>query len=131
MLKLSKKWSYGLKAVVYVAKMSPDLVKIKEISASQDISEALLRRIIASLEKKSILKTIKWRAWWVILAKSLGNISVYDILDAVWEELWIVNCSKWLECWNKSVCLTTDIFWNLQKSFNAILKLQTLDKLLK
>jgi hypothetical protein len=36
-----------------------------------------------------------------------------------------------LICDNSDVCSTTLLLWNLQKSFNWILKLQTLDKIIK
>ena len=131
MLKLSKKWSYALKAVIYIAQKSPELVKIQDISESLKISESLLRRIIAELDKSWILMTIKGREGWVSLWMDLKDISVYDILNGVWEELGISDCTKWLFCENLDSCSTTNLFSNLQKSFNWILKLQTLDKIIK
>jgi len=131
MIKLSKKWSYAIKSVIYVAEKNPELQKIQDISGELKISESLLRRIIAELDKPWILITKKWREWWVSLWMELKDISVYDILNSVWEELWISDCTKWLVCENSDNCSTTSLFWNLQKSFNWILKLQTLDKIIK
>ena len=131
MIKLSKKWSYALKAVIYIAEKNPELQKIQDISSVLNISESLLRRIIAELDKSWIIITTKGRDWWVSLGMDLKDISVYDILNSVWEELWISNCTKWIFCENMDNCSTTNLFWNLQKSFNGILKLQTLDKIIK
>ncbi len=131
MIKLSKKWSYAIKAVIFIAEKYPKLQKIQDVSESLNISESLLRRIIAELDKSAILITTKGREGWVILGMDFKDISVYDILNSVWEELWISNCTKWLICANSENCNTTDLFWNLQKSFNGILKLQTLDKIIK
>lgn len=140
MLKLSKKWWYALKAILYIAendnKLCPEgstsgLLKIWDLSKDLDISESLLRRIISDLEKSWVVLTIKGRIWWVKLWMELKDISVYDILNSVWEELWITECTKWLFCWNIDNCSTTNLLWNLQKSFNWILKLQTIDKILK
>lgn len=130
MIKLSKKWWYAIKATLFIA-TSTDLVKILDISNWENISESLLRRIIAELDKSWIVKTIKWRNGWIKIWKELKKISIFDILFSVWEELWISDCTKWLECNNINHCSTTDLLWNLQKSFNWILKLQTLDKILK
>jgi DNA-binding IscR family transcriptional regulator len=47
-----------LKAVIYVAKNN-GLVKITDISASADISEGMVRRIVADLEKSGIFSTVK------------------------------------------------------------------------
>lgn len=129
MIKLSKKWAYALKAVIYIWSQDK-LLKISDISKDQDISETLLRRIIADLEKSSILKTIKWRWWWVCLWRDLKKISIYDILFSAWEELWISDCTKWQICNNKQNCNSTDVLWFIQKWFNSILKLYTLEKIL-
>jgi len=129
MIKLSKKWSYWLKAVLYIYKNNSENINIKDISISEKIPEVFLRRIISDLEKASILQTKKWRNGWVFLWKHARDISLYDIFFALWEELSVSDCSAWLECINKHDCLTTSIFANLQKSFNGILKMQTLDKM--
>ena len=131
MIKLSKKWSYALKSVIYISEKYPKLLKIQDISDSLKISESLLRRIIAELDKSWILITTKGREGWVSLWMELEDISVYDILNSVWEELWISDCTKWLFCEKSDNCNTTSLFWNLQKSINWILKLQTLDKIIK
>lgn len=131
MIKLSKKWDYALKSVIYIAEKSPELLKIQDISEKLNISESLLRRIVADLNKSKIIETIKWRNWWIKIWKELSKISIYDILFNIGEELWLTDCTKWLSCENKSNCNTTNLLWNLQKSFNWILKLQTLDKITK
>lgn len=131
MLKVSKKWWYALKAVLYIAENNEKLLKISDLSKELNISESLLRRIISDLEKSGVVTTIKGRVWWVKLWKEFNQISVYDILKSVWEELWITDCTKWLFCENSTNCSTTNLFTNLQKSFNGILKLQTLDKIIK
>jgi len=130
MIKLSKKWSYALKAVIYIAKKN-ELVNISEISQKEKISLSMLRRIISELEKFNIIETIKWRNWWIKLAKKIYQISIFDILFAVGEELWITDCTKWLECENIGNCSTTNILWSLQKGFNTLLKIYTLDKIIK
>ena len=131
MIKLSKKWSYALKATLYIAENNSKLVKILDISKDLNISESLLRRIISELEKSAILMTLKGRNGGVNLGMELKDISVYDILNSIWEELWVSDCTKWIACDNLDNCSTTNLFWNLQKSFNWILKLQTLDKIIK
>lgn len=130
MIKLSKKWSYALKAVLYIAKTGQQ-VKIADISESLHISEGMLRRIIADLERSGVVITTKGRYGWVKLWKSLSAISVYDILLSVGEELSITDCSKGVYCERKEQCSTTDILVNLQKGFNGLLRLNTLDKIVK
>lgn len=131
MLKLSKKWSYAVKAVIYIAINWEWLVKVWDIAKDEDISESLLRRIISDLEKVHILETKKGRSWWVKLWKLPNQISTYDILEAIWEELSITDCTKGLDCDKHSICTTTNLFWSLQSWFNTLLKIYTLDKILK
>lgn len=130
MIRLSKKWSYALKAVIYVAKNN-GLVKITDISASADISEGMVRRIVADLEKSGIFSTVKWRNWGVELWKSVHEISVYDILYSIWEELWITECTRGEFCDRVDDCSTTYLLGNIQKWFHSLLKMNTLDKIIK
>lgn len=130
MIKLSKKGGYAIKAMIFIAN-SRDITKVSLISISENISESLLRRIIADLEKASLIITIKWRNWWIKLWKQINKISVYDILLAIWEELGITNCTKWVSCFNHDNCSTTDFYFVLQTGFNSLLKMYTLDKIIK
>jgi len=130
MIRLSKKWNYALKAIIYVAKNS-SLVKITDISDSADISEGMVRRIVADLEKSGILTTVKWRNGGVKLWKKIHEISVYDVLYSIWEELWISECTRGEFCDRVDDFSTTSLLWNLQKWFHSLLKLNTLDKIIK
>lgn len=131
MIKLSKTWDYALKAICYIADKSPELVQIKDISTNQGISESHLRIIVADLNNAWILETLRWRYGWVRLAKEPSQITVFSILQAVWEELGITDCTKDIYCEKQTECYTTDVLWNLQKGFNTLLKIHTLDKIIK
>jgi len=130
MLKLSKKWWYAMKAMIFIAK-SQELVHVSDIANSESISESLLRRIISDLEKTGLVETIKWRNGWVRLWKEVRKITVYDILDSVGEELWITDCTKGEACNNHDSCSTTNFLGSLQTWFNSLLKMYTLEKIIK
>lgn len=130
MIKLSQTWDDALKAMCYIADRG-DLVQIKEIAQHEWVSETCLRRIIADLNTAWVLQTLRWRWGWVRLARSAENISVYDIFLAVGEELGMTDCTKDIYCEKKDNCYTTDVLWNLQRWFNSLLKMQTLDKIIK
>lgn len=130
MIHLSQIGYYTLDAVMYIAK-SETLLKIRDISIATDISESLLRRIIADLERANVLTTVRWRNGWVKLAKTPSEITLYAILSGVWEELAIRDCTKGIICKNKDDCHITDVFSNLQKWFNSLLKMYTLDKIIQ
>lgn len=130
MIKLSKKWDYGLKAISYIARQEKR-VRISDISKELDISESFLRRIVHNFEKKWLLTTIKGRNGGVFIEKNLQEISLYDILLSLEEDVFITQCTSGEYCKNQDVCVTTDVLKSLQKGFTALLKLYTLDKIIK
>jgi Rrf2 family protein len=130
MIKLSKTWDDALKALCYIADNNK-LVQIRDIVASQGMSETCLRRIIPDLQKAWILISKQWRWGGVMLAKTSDTISLFDIFIAVGEEIWISDCTKDIYCDKKTECYTTNVLWNLQRGFNSLLKMQTLDKIIK
>lgn len=131
MIKLSKKWDYWLKAISYLAQFNKEIVKISDISKNLAISETFLRRIINDFEKAKLIKTIKWRNGGVCIEKELKEISLYDIFSSLWEDLFITNCTSWEFCKNENICITTEVLKSLQKWFSSLLKLYTLDKIIK
>jgi Rrf2 family protein len=86
MIKLSQTGYYALHSVIYSAEQKKS-VTIKEISTQEQMSESLLRRIIAELEKAHIIKTMRGRNGGISLAKETNKITVYEILEAIGEEL--------------------------------------------
>jgi len=130
MIKLSQTWDDALKALCYIADRG-DMVQIKDIVASQGMSETCLRRIIPDLHKAWILISKQWRGGWVVLGMDASQISLYDIFLAVGEEIGITECTKDEYCEKKDDCYTTDVLWNLQRGINSLLKMQTLDKIIK
>lgn len=130
MLKVSKKWSYALKATIYLAKEHGQLIHVSSIAESENIPEALLRRIISDLDKAQLVETVKGRNGGVKMSREIKKISVYDILSAIWEELWLSNCSKGIFCDQLQNCATTRLYNNLQWGFNSLLKMYTLDKII-
>jgi|GEM_PF-3298762 DNA-binding IscR family transcriptional regulator len=59
MIKLSTRGDYAIKTIIYLLKNNTSLVKISEISTNQKLSESLLRRVVADMERNSIIETIK------------------------------------------------------------------------
>lgn len=130
MIKLSKSWDYAIKAVIFLAESEKELNKIKDIASELGISEWFLRRIIAMLEKWNIISSVQWRAWGIRLAKEASKLSLYDVLEAAWEDLHLTWCTAWERCSKKDSCNSTKAFNSLQKWFSSLLKLHTIDKII-
>jgi len=75
------------------------------------MSETCLRQIIPDLHKAWILISKQWRWGGVQLSLEPKQVSVYDILLAVWEELGLTDCTKDIYCEKKDDCYTTDVLW--------------------
>lgn len=118
MLKISAQSEYALLVVKFL-KESWDSVKIREISYKLGISEPMLRKISNKLERAWILKSIKWRNWWVELART--DLSVYDVISSVWEDLHVAMCA-WKVCDKNSTCRISPIVASLQKWLEAVLR---------
>lgn len=67
MIKLSQTGDDALKALCYIADKHPEVVQIKEIVASQGMSESCLRLIIADLNRSGIIQTKQGRNGGVLL----------------------------------------------------------------
>lgn len=130
MIKLSQTWDDALKALCYIADRD-DQVQIKDIVASQGMSETCLRRIIPDLQKAGIVISKQGRGGGILLGREASNISLYDIFIAVWEEVGITSCTKDEYCEKKESCYTTDALGQLQRGINSLLKMHTLDKIIK
>ena len=101
MLKLSKKWNYALKTIIYLANSGNNsFLKIATISKDLNISESLLRRIISELEKSGIVKTTKGRMN-SDLKKLFRNICFW-CFTSCWWRTWNYRLYKMIILWESA-----------------------------
>ncbi|MCR3757744.1 RrF2 family transcriptional regulator [Clostridium felsineum] len=91
-MKISTKGRYGLKAMIDLAVNSVnDIVTLKSISQRENISEGYLEQIFSSLRKKGLVKGRKGSQGGYVLGKSMKDITVADILNALEGDLSVVE----------------------------------------
>ena len=91
-MKISTKGRYGLKAMVDLAVNSiNDSVTLKSISQRQNISEGYLEQIFSSLRKEGLVKGRKDSQGGYVLAKSMNEITVGNVLRALEGDLVVVE----------------------------------------
>ncbi len=135
-MRVSTKSQYGLRAMVYLAKIfrKGRIVSLKEISQKEDISFDYLEKIISKLEKMGLIRAKKGVRGGYYLAKIPSKIKVGQIIKALEGEVSLVKCIAKKErfiCPRARKCLTK-IFWQkLQKSFESALDSITLADLIK
>ncbi len=122
MLKISSSWEYSLLLVKYLSQ-NPGTHTIAFVSEKLSIKEPFLRKITNKLEHTGIIVSHKGRYGGIELLKK--DISVYDILLAVWEDLNITVCSGG-ECSSSANCGISPTIANIQRGFDTILKITRL-----
>lgn len=122
MFKISSSGEYALLLIKYLSH-NPWTHTISIIREKLAVKEPFLRKITNKLEKATIITSHKGRYGGVELIKK--DISVYDILSAVWEDLSIAVCSHGT-CVSSEHCGITPTIANIQRGFDTILKITKL-----
>lgn len=122
MLKLSARSEYSMILVRHLLKFN-EYKKISEISTETWLKEPILRKIVNKLEKAWIISSNKWRNGWILIIQK--EISVYDLLSIMWEDLSVAVCTNKVCSKNKD-CAINPIIANLQRWLDAVLKITKL-----
>lgn len=80
---ISTKSQYALKAMVYIALHNNELVKIKDISKREGISQKYLEQVISLLVKSRLLRSYRGNNGGYSLIKNVDDYNVYEIILAV------------------------------------------------
>ncbi len=132
-MKISTKGKYGLRAMVDLAVNSSEYcVSIKSIAERQNISEAYLEQLIASLKKANLVESIRGAQGGYKLTKTSELISVGEILRALEGNLAPVSCvidNDVNECSSSAYCVTRVIWQRIKDSVNSVVDSTMLSEL--
>ncbi len=105
-------------------------VLLKDIAASEDISEKYLSLIVIPLRAAGLLRSIRGARGGYILAREPKDISLCDIVEAVEGETCLVNCVKDPAiCPRTLVCPTRDTWAQLSNTIKEAMAAVTLAQL--
>ena len=95
-MKITTKGRYGLRAMVEMAYCfdTREYISLRSISENQQIPENYLERLLAKLRKAGLVETHRGTHGGYRLSQEPERISVLQILGAVDEPLWLVECTK-------------------------------------
>lgn len=123
-MKISTKGKYGLRAMVDLAVNSDDYcISITSIAKRQNISEAYLEQLFASLKRANLIESIRGAQGGYRLSREPSKISVGEILRALEGHLAPVNCvieDESSECENSQYCVTRVIWKRIRDSINNV-----------
>jgi len=146
MLRISTKSQYGLRAMVYLARVKKKFCPVKAISETEDISFDYLEKIISKLEKAGLIKAKKGAQGGYFLAKSPSKIKVREIITSLEGEISLVKClprtipkgfvrgivkKERYFCPREKKCLTKNFWKKIQDSLNSALNSLTLADLIR
>jgi Rrf2 family protein len=128
-MKISTKGRYGLRAMAEIASANGERLAIKTIAARQDISEAYLEQIIASLKRSGLVKSLRGSSGGYVLAKPMEEIKVGDVLRSLEGPLSVADCTD-ARCGVCQTCVAKGVWEKLQNSIDAVIDGVTLKDLI-
>jgi len=130
-LKLSTKSRYASRALIELGlKYGEGPVKLKDISAIQDISLKYLEQVMFPLRIGGYVKTLKGSQGGYILARHPNSITLLEIVECVEGPIAPVDCvDRPGFCGRSEQCVTRDAWIGLKNVIRSELGNTTLDEL--
>jgi Rrf2 family protein len=83
-MQIPRRVDYGLRAVIYLAIQDPEkCCSITKIAKQQGVPKTFLKQIIQDLLRCGIIKSKRGACGGYTLARSPGEISFYDVIEAI------------------------------------------------
>ena len=130
-MKLSTKVRYGTRAMLDLAcYYGNGPVLLKDIARRQEISLKYLDRILSSLKAAGLVKTLRGAKGGFSLSQTPSKITIKQIAEALEGPLVLVDCLRSKTyCRKVNSCVTRDIWGDLNRAMEAVLKTTTLEDL--
>ena len=132
---LTTKARYAVMAMADLAiNYNGEVTSVEVLSTNQNIAINYLEQIFAKLRKQGLVESFKGPGGGYKLARPHHEISIYEIITAVNEQLKITRCNdkEIVSCIGKSgKCLTHNIWAGLSNQINHFLKSVNLSNLNK
>ena len=114
---ITRDTDYGLRALIYMAKLKGKTASVDEIAEKGRLPKVFLRRILQKLAEKKILNSYKGKTGGFSLLSGPESIRVTDVIQAFQGDIDLTNCLlKGRPCPNRSLC-------RLRKNIKGINKL--------
>ena len=132
-MKLSSKARYGTKALLELAlHWSEEPMPLRDIAQSQQIPLPYLEHLISPLINAGIVKSTRGARGGVSLLKPPQEIRLSKAIQLLEGSIAPVECIHNPEsCPNSDLCVTRDIWSELEKAMNSVLKSMTLQDLVE
>ena len=134
MIKMSTKSTYALRALIDLARSSPDKPeRLSDIAERQSIPLPYLEQIFSKLKKAGLVQAIRGPQGGYRLSRSMNDITLEDIISTLEGPIQPLLCShpekKSSTCHDVEGCLSRILCNELDGAVNQILKKNTLGRL--
>jgi Rrf2 family transcriptional regulator, iron-sulfur cluster assembly transcription factor len=131
-MRLTTKGRYAVTAMLDLAIHSDKgPVSLSEISKRQEISLSYLEQLFSKLRKADLVASIRGPGGGYKLGRTLDNIYIAQIVDAVNESIDATNCGGKGNCQQGEVCLTHHLWSDLSDQIHQFLNSISLAKLVE
>ena len=132
-MKISTKGRYGARAMLELAASYDErLVPAAEVASNQGISLKYLESLLVSLKSAGLVISERGKRGGYSLARPPSEISMYDVLGSLEDSLDFVYCTeKPHGCERLELCVTRQVWIELKRATDRILKRTYLDDLLE
>jgi Rrf2 family iron-sulfur cluster assembly transcriptional regulator len=126
-MRLTAKSRYAVTALLDLAIHTQNTrVTLADIADRQVISLSYLEQLFSRLRKAGFVKGIRGPGGGYMLAKSVNDITIADIIESVNEPISATACEGRENCFNGEICLVHDLWADLDQEIESYLSKITL-----
>ena len=130
-MRLTTKGRYAVTAMLDLAlHQNQGSINLSDISGRQGISLSYLEQLFSKLRRSGLVTSARGPGGGYTLDKSLENISVSDVINAVNESVDATRCGGQKNCQGDDRCLTHDLWEELSQQITNFLSSVTLSDLI-
>ncbi len=132
-MKISTKGRYGVRILLDLALHDNETPRlIRDISQSQQISEKYISRLIISLRKAHMVRSIRGAKGGFRLAKQPEELTLLDIVEVMEGPISIIDCVRCPEkCQKAEKCATREVWERLNSDIQESMRKITLADIIR
>ena len=131
-MKISTKGRYGLRILVDLATHASQRPRlVRDIAQSQQISEKYISRLIVSLRRARLVRSVRGMKGGFYLARSPKEITLLEILETMEGTISIVDCVMAPEkCARNADCTARGVWLRLNEGIREMMRNITFEEIL-
>lgn len=130
MMEITRESDYAVRCVLYLAGKRDRIAIIEEIAREMDVPRSFLAKILQKLARASIVKSFRGIKGGFQLARSPGDITLLDVIEAAEGEIALNKCVlDGASCERTAACSVHPVWVKIRRDFRDVLKRYTFDRL--